>query len=223
MKTCSKCKRPNPATTEFFSPVSRNRDGLCSWCRRCMAENCSRWYQNNREAISEIAKEAYRDDPTKFKKNAKRWRKANPGRKDELNRAWAASNPQKMRASRKRWIMGNLTKNAEAQRRRYLKRQYGITPEDYARLYREQGGVCAICKGVPKPGERFHVDHDHETGALRSLLCGKCNTALGMFLDSPELLREAAAYLERHRKAQEERIRKSNLIAFPRAQKPDLV
>ena len=63
-------------------------------------------------------------------------------------------------------------------RRMKYQRMYGITIEDYDRMYEEQGGRCAICR-TDQPGgagERFSVDHDHETGKVRGLLCNNCNT-----------------------------------------------
>jgi len=80
-----------------------------------------------------------------------------------------------------------------------LKRHYGITQADYDALLREQDDRCAICQtGEPRGHGRFHVDHDHETDAVRGLLCHACNTALGGFQDDPDLLARAIAYLEEH-------------------------
>jgi Autographiviridae endonuclease VII len=83
-----------------------------------------------------------------------------------------------------------------------LLRMYGIDLAEYGRMYVEQGGVCAICRDR---GERttagrdtLHVDHDHETGKVRGLLCGVCNRGLGLLGDSPLYLRSALAYLEKH-------------------------
>lgn len=60
-----------------------------------------------------------------------------------------------------------------------------------------QQGKCAICGGDPKfPNRRLCVDHDHATGHFRGLLCGHCNTAIGLMKDSPEIMRKAIAYLE---------------------------
>ena len=59
-------------------------------------------------------------------------------------------------------------------------------------------GTCAICGHHPGPDDRtLAVDHSHSAGHVRGMLCGPCNTALGMMRDNPELLRLAAAYLER--------------------------
>jgi len=78
--------------------------------------------------------------------------------------------------------------------RQYL---YGLTPEQYDALLAEQDGKCAICRTDDWPGKGPHVDHEHETGKVRGLLCGKCNVALGNMDDDPARLRAAADYLER--------------------------
>ena len=71
-------------------------------------------------------------------------------------------------------------------------RRYGIGASDFDRLVVEQGGVCAIC-GRSDPA---HVDHSHDTGAVRGILCFNCNGGLGQFRDSIDTLRNAVLYLE---------------------------
>lgn len=84
----------------------------------------------------------------------------------------------------------------EYQRERRYRRDYGITPLQYEEMVAEQSGLCLICGGPPNGrGKRLHVDHCHDTGAVRGLLCGNCNTALGLFGDDPDRLLAAAAYL----------------------------
>ena len=83
------------------------------------------------------------------------------------------------------------------ERRSKLKQQYGITPEKYDEMIASQGGGCAIC-GATEPGGRtkhFPVDHCHTTGAVRGLLCTKCNRGLGLFNDDAERMIRAANYL----------------------------
>jgi hypothetical protein len=74
----------------------------------------------------------------------------------------------------------------------HLKRRYGIGADEFEELVRLQGGACAIC-GRPDPE---HVDHDHETGTVRGILCFNCNGGLGQFRDSIDALQAAAVYLE---------------------------
>ncbi len=57
-----------------------------------------------------------------------------------------------------------------------------------------QGGVCGICGGRDRDRD-LAIDHDHETGEIRGLLCSRCNTALGSFRDNPEIITAALSYL----------------------------
>ena len=99
---------------------------------------------------------------------------------------------------RKAW----LAKNPEYKKDWKLKKLYGLELEDYKRLLEQQGGVCAICgKGETvidkKTGlvRSLSVDHNHINGNVRGLLCNKCNRALGLFEDDPELLLKAFVYM----------------------------
>ena len=75
----------------------------------------------------------------------------------------------------------------------------GIGEGEYDSLLKQQGGRCAICMRKKKRRERaFAVDHDHETGATRGILCVHCNVGLGMFNDNVTVLKEAIRYLEAH-------------------------
>ena len=80
-----------------------------------------------------------------------------------------------------------------------LAREFGLSANDYARMLAEQGGVCAICGAPPTEGRRLHIDHCHDSGKVRALLCSKCNTFLGLADDDPERMRAAANYVEMHR------------------------
>lgn len=100
------------------------------------------------------------------------------------------------------YLQRRRAERSAVERRSRFKRQFGITPEHYDAMFEAQGGVCAIC-GEPetlvdprKGPRRLAVDHDHETGRVRGLLCGNCNNGLGRFKDSPILLAAALAYLD---------------------------
>lgn len=82
-------------------------------------------------------------------------------------------------------------------RRSWLKKKYGITPDDYDRMLLAQGGVCAICNRPPSDprGYKMHVDHDHVTGRVRGILCGACNKGIGALGDDASRLESAARYL----------------------------
>lgn len=78
----------------------------------------------------------------------------------------------------------------------YLKRGYGLTYDQYLEMLKSQSGVCAIC-GKAEQKRRLAVDHCHHTGAIRGLLCGLCNTAIGKLNDDVNLLKKAVEYLEK--------------------------
>ena len=89
----------------------------------------------------------------------------------------------------------------EWRRAKALRLAYGITLEDYEEILKVQEGKCAICGS----GESQHpatellvIDHCHETGKVRGLLCNSCNRGIGFFVDDPARLLQAAVYLEIH-------------------------
>ena len=89
-------------------------------------------------------------------------------------------------------------KTPDVQRRGHLRYRYGIEPEDYDRMLADQDGKCYICdkmSGETK-GTKLYIDHDHDTGEVRKLLCARCNTMTGIAED-PNFER-VLQYLEEH-------------------------
>ena len=87
--------------------------------------------------------------------------------------------------------------------RGYSLSKYGLSESDRTALWEGQGERCASC-GDPEPEDsqrRFHIDHDHETGAVRGILCHGCNVSLGHLRDDPERIRALADYIERWRES----------------------
>ena len=99
----------------------------------------------------------------KKKKQRKReWYNANKDHANKNKNTWYKENPEKF-------------KNGE------LMRKYGITLEVFNSLVEGQGGKCKICSNVLLAGKHTHVDHCHKTGAVRGILCQRCNVQLGWF------------------------------------------
>ena len=73
-----------------------------------------------------------------------------------------------------------------------VKTRYGLSPEQHQELVRLAAGRCAICNQAKA---RLEIDHSHETGKVRGLLCGNCNRGLGLFSDDITRLQSAVAYL----------------------------
>lgn len=121
---------------------------------------------------------------------------------EKSNTAWRFPTNSKDRREYQRIKMREFyARNPDYARWSSMKSKYGLTKEQYEELLEKQGGVCAIC-GQPemrttKAGVAMllHVDHCHNSGKIRGLLCHKCNSALGLFMESSEILSSAVNYL----------------------------
>jgi hypothetical protein len=104
------------------------------------------------------------------------------------------------REERKRYARNRYHSNPkaarEATRNGQLKRHYGISLAEYNMLLEQQNGVCAVCEQPCPTGRRLAVDHDHETGRVRGLLCRNCNSGIGYLGDTLSRVRKAVVYLE---------------------------
>ena len=88
--------------------------------------------------------------------------------------------------------------NPDRQRKASVKNRYGISAENWYRLFAEQEGKCLGCqRHQSELPDTLCVDHNHATGNIRGLLCRKCNAALGLLRDNKETLARLQAYLER--------------------------
>lgn len=97
-----------------------------------------------------------------------------------------------------RWACANAVTSA-VQRSNWLKK-YGLTPEQYAEMLEACAGCCESCGlNFDTTGKWPCVDHDHDTGRVRGLLCNNCNVGIGNLGDSAEGVRMALKYLERTR------------------------
>lgn len=101
-------------------------------------------------------------------------------------------NPKQNEISR-RWRKAQPERALNA----YYKYKYGITWEQYKQMLADQNGLCALCEKTDGAGRRLSVDHDHDTGFIRGLLCVNCNAAIGGFGESVQLLQKAIEYIHR--------------------------
>lgn len=127
-------------------------------------------------------------------------------------REWTAKNKESVNAKRREARKSDPERvSLDNQRRRerrdplqhrstMLKNNYGIGLDEYLKMYDDQGGKCAICdKSKPDSGRGgLVVDHCHDKGHVRKLLCSHCNTGLGQFKDDVHLLAKAIDYLSQY-------------------------
>lgn len=169
----------------------RNKAQVSDYNRRYRQKNggqlklaMKEYRKNNKEKIM-VYQERTKEQKAAY---ARTYYRANREKILALN----GKNRRKARSAGKHWGLDG-----------YLKKQYGITADDYHRMHESQDGVCAICLQpetaiVRRNAARLAVDHCHATGRIRALLCRRCNQMIGSAEDSAELMSRAACYLRRH-------------------------
>jgi hypothetical protein len=113
--------------------------------------------------------------------------------KNAYMRQWKKENKDKVNSSRR----ASRKRNPEKTRNNRLKHKYGITLEEYNKMFDEQNGCCFICKvSQEQLPYNLCVDHRHRDGLVRKLLCKECNSVAGLMKENTERLRMLASYLE---------------------------
>ncbi|WP_217566407.1 endonuclease VII domain-containing protein [Streptomyces sp. GbtcB7] len=176
-KRCTGCGQELPLAS--FAADSNRRDGLQVRCRECVAEYSAAHYRRRREALGKTVREKV--EVPAGHKLCRTCGEVKPH--SEWHRNSSASDGLSTRCKACRAIRG---------REDHLKRQYGLTEAERDEMVASQMGLCVICLKAPA----VHVDHCHETGRVRGVLCFNCNSAIGKLGDDPDAVRRAAAYLE---------------------------
>jgi carbamoylphosphate synthase small subunit len=149
----------------------------------------------NKEKSAEYQKQWRLNNPEKAKEHSKRSREKRKAKIKKYQKAWILKNKDKHTAKSKEWYQ----KNKDKVRNRLLMKSFGISLDEYNRLFKEQEGKCAICGREETARTKIlAVDHCHKTGKLRKLLCRACNVGIGNLQDSIELLEKAIMYLKAH-------------------------
>jgi len=164
-------------------------DGYRLRCKECNhRRRVFKYYENREENI----------------KKAAEWKKQNRERVREQVRLDRKNNPDKYL----KWSREYKERNQDKLNLNESLRRRGIDKNFYDQMMQEQKNKCAICKleetRVSKKGDkitRLCIDHNHETGVVRQLLCHDCNTGLGKFKDNPFLLLMASDYLLNHQES----------------------
>jgi len=177
---CPQCKKPFRATPSKVKTLTVKCCGICG--------NRNRAPQINRDLNTKectVCKEIKHLD--EYYKNSKRHDNYSPRCKTCMD------------AYKQSWTVGKENDIKLRNENTRLLQRYNITSEDYKVLLHKQDYCCAICGNAPEEGrassKKLSVDHCHTTGAIRGLLCQKCNTALGLFNDSAEIIKKALNYL----------------------------
>lgn len=118
--------------------------------------------------------------------------KAHPEIRNKSIRMWRHRHPERVKRYKSQGY------RPERVRAYGLRKNYGLSVSDYDNMFAQQDGICAICGLPPEGGKHLVVDHDHDTGVNRGLLCNRCNLSIGAFNHNPVLLENAVGYLREH-------------------------
>ncbi len=180
MKICTQCHEEKPL--EAFSLDDQTKDGRYRCCRICRSIN--RGGTKLKERFSGETENTKRCSRCKEIKSLDSFTFSKIGRKGRYALCRVCTKQSY-----------DINKHREWQ----LKKKYGISLDDYAQMFQDQNGRCAIC-GTLDTGSTgvFFIDHNHQTGKIRALLCHSCNTGLGYFKENIENLLKAVNYLRLH-------------------------
>ena|SRR3990167_3472303 len=141
---------------------------------------------------TEYRKQWAKDHPEKEREYARRYRQKHAAQLREAQRAYRKRCPDLFR----KWARNNYRKHAFKE----MLQKYDLTPEQWNEMYKKQGGACEICGIKPKPGKyarTLAIDHCHNSGKVRALLCYSCNNKIKA-LEDPAWFQKAEQYLQRH-------------------------
>ena len=195
-KVCSICNVSK--SIDSFSVVKKGKPERRATCKKCKNKSSMLWREKNRGKSREASKNWRINNPEKYKANYRKQNKTE--RQKESVKTWIKNNHEKHLNNQYAWRKRNPEKWAMHQRNGQLKRLYGIDHSIYLEMLKTQDGKCKICgsENHNGRGQYFHVDHDHETGIVRGLLCHYCNTVIGCAEDKISTLDGTIRYLELH-------------------------
>ena len=146
----------------------------------------------------------------KNKESSKKWRESHKKELAAYAKKYRDTHPEEVAARAKKHRENNKEKlsakakvrrdaNKESNKSYQLQHLYNITLEDKQQMIQDQQGLCASCGNILSEGKKIHVDHNHQTGCIRGILCQACNNGLGYFKDDPKLTNAATIYLTKCR------------------------
>ena len=197
-KTCNVCRETKP-TTDFYT----HRGRPANPCKLCFRERKKQYdMRPPQHQTAPGTKRCTICKETKPEGQFHRNKNYHDGRSRicmacaiNLRKEYARKNLPKLNEKQKERYRKNPERYADYERRSH----YGMEPGEYARMLAAQDGRCAICgTDNPAPRRNFAVDHCHETGRVRGLLCGKCNTGIGQLQHSKDIILRAIEYLSSH-------------------------
>ena len=155
-----------------------------------------RWRKNNPEKVKESGKRYRKNNLEKIKEHRKQYREKNHEAILEYGKQYRERNREEIKEKGRQYSRTEKAReNAKINRFKYV---YGLSHEDWLKMWEEQDERCSICEEPFTSLSDACVDHNHKTDEIRGLLCKKCNSAIGLLNDDPELMLKAIKYLAKN-------------------------
>lgn len=171
-------------------------------------EYSKKWYDENKEKIKACSKKYRKKNKEKIKWKRKKYNQKHKDKIKEYNKKYQKKHKEKIKWKKKKYNQEHkgerkayYEKSKDKRKEAYLNRVYNLNIKDYDKILKQQGGVCAICrkKETNKRNGKticLSVDHCHQTGEVRGLLCIKCNIIIGNLKEDISLFYKCIKYLK---------------------------
>ena len=146
-------------------------------CKSCKSQYDKQYYKEHKEEKSQYHKQ---------------YRKEHKEERRQYNKQYCKEHKEEIRQQSKQYYAEHKEEIGQHQ----IKYKYGLSLGKYKAMLKAQDNKCAICRKTFVDARHTFVDHDHNTGEVRGILCNNCNTVLGHSHDDPEVLLRAAVYLK---------------------------
>jgi len=193
------CGDKRGTNTGWHRHYSAGKQPACTECVMAQRAYAKVYADKNREVMRERVRKYRADRPGYGAEYAAKYRADNREKRAAYNKQYATEHKAEGAANQARYRERHPNRRRELD----LRRKYNLTPAEYDAMLAEQSGQCAICDKPPSTGKPLFVDHDHDTGEVRGLLCSRCNWALGQLGDGPELVARALSYLTQSTRSKE--------------------
>ena len=187
-----RAKNPGAGKETYRKWAAENRAELNAKAKEWREKQSPEWHEKQR-AYQQAYRDARKEERSRYNRE---YRAKDPSAAKARDAAYYKANPRRFKDAAKRSRQKNPARYRYLDFRKYIAWKYSLTMEQFGQMLIAQDGRCDICN---EPLNRnLHIDHNHQTGKVRGLLCNGCNTGIGHLRETEAFLLAALAYLKKH-------------------------
>lgn len=204
MKICSKCKKEK--SLDNFNKNKNQKDNLSVWCKNCCYISNKNYRENNSDVLKIKKKKYVSENKEKINTNKKKYHQTNIEnyKYNPLDLVEKICSKCKLNKEIKNFTIKKQNKNGfndickSCEKFRKIMLIYKIDESFFNAMLNFQGNKCDICKISFENLKDIHIDHNHDNNKIRGLLCGNCNTGIGLLKENIEIMQKAINYIKKH-------------------------